>query len=391
VGQRSVDELVTYAKRDNKPILLYFPASYGPYSRSQKHLDDLLCDPRIAKIVGETFVFELYQRYRNEGGQAATRFGINTIQPVLVVLTPAGEPHLKWVVPWNWNAEGHAASAVGQTPEFPRGVNQFAYDLQLWGQEALTLTDKVIEEARLKPKDTVRVIAAAQRAWASSDTEQARHWLGKVAESDDSARNGLAARADWESSLLELSSCMTCKGLNIARNYVARHPAYGLPGARLLAAMGAERAEVEAALFAVLDNSTPVFSDADSPATVHIDINGFVFDALELGANDSALAAARAQVQAAPEDANAFDTLAQVHAARGEYEEAVHAARNGLMHTDDLSTLADVLRTTIRFAEAGSAVDRVWLCRRSLLESMLKFPGENVLFFNAGPAADRKE
>jgi hypothetical protein len=176
------------------------------------------------------------------------------------------------------------------------------------------------------------------------------------------------------------------KGQELARDYVQRFPAHGMSGARLLAASGADPAEVNAAIVAVVESTrygTPPNNDAVVPA----DINGIVYDALDIGAYDAALVAAEAQVTRNPDSPNGYDTLAHVHAARGEFDAAVAIAERGIEVAGRGSPMTETLRSTISQAKNSSVEGIAYECPRNLLQPLLVFPGENLLFVDEFPEA----
>ena len=137
---------------------------------------------------------------------------------------------------------------------------------------------------------------------------------------------------------------MAAASRQAAEDYLQIFPAYGLPAVRMLAVSGAPVAELDESLGKVL----AAMDDAD----VATDLNGFAYDALEMGAMNAAREAATRQLKRQPNQANAYDTLAQVHAARGEYDEARKIVRAGLTQAVDDPHLSVILHQTLASIES---------------------------------------
>jgi hypothetical protein len=96
------------------------------------------------------------------------------------------------------------------------------------------------------------------------------------------------------------------------------------------------------------------------------------------------LAAAEANVSARPEDPNAYDTLAQVQAARDEADAAAASAQRGLELADDCSAIAQQLRQTLCDARL-SRVPVALAGERRLAQDLVMVPGEDELFVTDDP------
>lgn len=349
-------------------MLLYFVAWTSSYRDTYRRLDAFFLHPRVRSVVASRFVFRIYSRNQPVGAAAAQRFGENTLNPVLVVLSPQGDLVLKWVV----------ESAVElQSVD----ADQFAANLTGWSGAATASTQQIVEAAEADPSDVLLAQRAAQRAWARRDGAEFGRWLDAVAAADESPAQGIAARARWQGVLSEVADVTNTASLDAARRYLWEFPAHGMPAARMLAAAGAPAKEVDAAIVAVVRQADLSREEGG----VQADLNAIAYDGLEMGANDGALAAALAQVPGAPTDANAYDTLAQVHIARHEFDRAVEATQRGLEICDWSEPAAETLRATLRQAETRTSTFE-YSCRRQLARSLIRLPGEDLLFVDELPA-----
>jgi hypothetical protein len=365
----TVDDLLARARLENKPVLLYFVARTSLYWGAYRRLDGFFLHPQVSSVVGTRFVFRIYQLGRGGGTAAAARFGVNTLNPVVVILSPHGDVFLRWVL------ESVDSIAGWDAP-------RFAAYLLSWARDARLSTDEVVERATSSPDDLALAQHAAQRFWARGDIPTAKYWLQRVEGSDSSTGKGAAARAAWQGVRIELAQQMSELGKTLAREYIQRFPAHAMPAARLLAAAAADPAEIHSVITGVVEKTLYGAKSEGDPAAVPADINAIVYDALEMGMVDAALVAAESQVLHDPGNPNAYDTLAQVHAARGSYDQAIASAERGLALADRLSPIADTLRSTISEANTSSSVQLSYSCRRRLLEPLLIFSGENLLFVN---------
>lgn len=357
-----VDRVATPRKR---PVLVYLAARGGEGMHEALNL--LFLDRQVIRTLAAQFVYRVYERGTFVGDAAAARLGyaLHDPYPVLIVLTPNGDIHMKWVI-------------AGPEYLYRVGPGQFNYYLTLWANEALKSNAEVIEAARQFPEDQSVTKLAAQRSWAAGDTHEAIRWLTTVAEKPQGAVDGATAQTMWKVALLELSQSFSETGKRIAREYLRQFPLHGMAAARLLALSGAELSEVEAAINSVIETARSDVGADDR--SVRVDFNSIAYDSLRLGALDAALSASQTQVQSDAGNPNALDTLAHVQAARAEYQSAVNTARRGLELVSEDSRMAETLRQTLLIARSGASPSIKTLSRADLLKRLLKAPGDNPLF-----------
>jgi tetratricopeptide (TPR) repeat protein len=365
--------LLDAAQRTGRPIFLYFTTSRSPYYGGQQRLDSLLLHPAVVAVIGRRYIFAICDRANSAGLAVATQLRIDTINPTLVFLTPQGQLTYKWQI------QSYEDIAGWSAPALANWLDVYAT------ADSSQSSDQVFEAATAETANLALQVKAAQRSWALGDYAAAKRWLKAVDEADTTPQRGVAARAAWQSTLLELDEEYRSRGQRLAREYLQRFPSHGLPAVRLLAAMGATAEEINEGIVSIV-KSTVFGRNAENGATVTcIDINSLVFDSLDLGAYDAALVAAEAHVDADPENPNAYDTLAQVQAARGAYDDAISTARQGLQRTEDVSPMADTLRSTIRDAQNRTAPDIGGTSTRQLRQSLITIPGEGKLFYEQLP------
>jgi tetratricopeptide (TPR) repeat protein len=368
----TLNDVRNYARGAAKPIFLYFTTGTAPYYGGQQRLDTLLLHPIVIGIIANRYVFRIFDRARGTGIPAATELGINTINPTLIFLTPQGQ------VTYRWEIGSYADIAGWSAPALANWLDVYS---SVHSQDS----DEVFEAAAADTANLELQIEAAQRSWALANHAATRQWLDGVAAADTSTRRGVAARAAWQSLLIQLDEEYRSRGQILAREYLQRFPSHGMPAVSLLAAAGAESNQINAGIVSIVENTVYGKNAGDNDNATCVDINAVVYDALDLGAHDAALIAAEAQVRADPENANAYDTLAQVQAARGAFDEAVSTAREGLRHVDEVSSMADTLRSTVRDAQHRTASGVGGLSIRQVRQSLTIVPGEGKLFYDQLP------
>jgi hypothetical protein len=363
-NERTFADLVVEATAKGKPILLYFASRMG----ASRRLDFLFTRAEVLDVVAARYVFRIYERGRGVGTTVSTALGLNTLNPVLVVATPGGEIVVKDVV------ESYAAIEALQGPSF-------AAELARWANLAQRSSAEIAAAWSANPSNVGLAAQLAQRAWTKGEGLEARTLLTSIEQSDDNVPIGMRARAAWQRTQLEFAEEVASRARELAESYIARFPSHSMPAIRLLAASGAEQHRLDAAIRRLVD-STRHRGSRNGPndgLSVLVDLNAIVYDALEMGVTDGALYAADIQVRDHPDNANAYDTLAQVYALREDYENAERAARRGLEEVMDDSPIARQLEKTIADA-SDQYVTIDYACRRSLMNRCLRFAGEGQLF-----------
>jgi hypothetical protein len=134
------------------------------------------------------------------------------------------------------------------------------------------------------------------------------------------------------------------RGLALA--HLRKYPANPQEALAVLAAAGADKKTLEAEYKRVIAAT----SDGS-------ELNSLVYTALGAGAFDAALLAAEKQVKLSPDEANPYDSLAEVHHYRGERDKAIATEKIGLGKKATPALLAGMRDNLRRFETAGASSD----------------------------------
>ena len=294
------------------------------------------------KTALEPFLFQTYDGERGEGVAPAIRFRIKGY-PTLIVL------------------DGDGNELVHQLGMSPKEIGKWLKDTA-----ALVRMSETEVKAKLEsePGNLALLHLMANRARSRGDMADLKSWLAKIEARDKSEGRDDAAMAAWEQVGIEMRDVVADKAKTLARSYLERYPAVPGDALALLAASGADRAAVEAAYVKPIE------------AAKGGRLNLLVYSALGAGAYDAALKAAQRQLELIPDDANSYDTLAEVYNYRGDKETAVQMSKKGLAMKDIPPDLAAGMRQNLaRFERGGrdsaikpSSLDRLLMPRTSLRE-----------------------
>lgn len=284
-----------------KPVLLDFGAVW---CAPCKLLDAELGKPELADALA-AFAVTRYDAERGEGAKAAERYQVVAF-PTLVIVDSAGN---------------ELARKDGFDPD---GTGRW---LRRWS--GLALSDAGAQAALAKSPDDVRILwALAARAQARHDDAARRRWLSKIEAADKTPPRAEAAEAAWQRIGLELAEKLRQAARPLLIAYAHGHPGRAAHALELAAAAGADKASLDAELRRAAD------------ATEGDELNNLVYAGLASGALDAALYAAERQQKKSPDDANALDTLAEVHHYRGEHDRAIALEKQALAKMPDSPALA---------------------------------------------------
>lgn len=222
-----------------------------------------------------------------------------------------------------------------------------------------------------RPRDVGLLWQMAQRSRAGKDVAAERTWLGKIEAADRSPGKADAARAAWRRAELTVSERLRKDARQLATAHLRKYPAVPMQALALLAATGADRKTLEAEYKRVIDAT----SDAGM-------LNQLIYTALGAGALDAALMAAEKQVKLTPDEANPYDSLAEVHHYRGEKDKAVATQKTGLGKKAPPELLAGMRDNLKRFERGGpsgdvrtpGSLDRIFEPRMLLVSSASSDP-----------------
>lgn len=268
-------------------------------------------------------MFQKYDGERGNGVAAAQRFRI-TGYPTLIVLD-------------------------GQGNELMRGGFVGPAKLGTWLEEtaASAVSGKAFAALlKKRPRDLALLTQMAQRARASDDAVAERRWLRKIEAADRSPGRPEAASASWRQAELRVVARLEAEARRAAQAHLRRFPGMPMQALAVLAASGADRKTLEA-------EYRRVFAAVNDPGQ----LNGLVYNALGAGAFDAALLGAQKQVKLAPEEANPYDTLAEVHNYRGEKDKAVATEKLGMTKKVEPELLVAMRENLARFEAGGRTPD----------------------------------
>ena len=193
-----------------------------------------------------------------------------------------------------------------------------------------------------RPKDMGLLWQMAQRARASKDVAAERSWLGKIEAADRSPNKPDAAEAAWRRAELAVSDRLNKDARKLALAHLRKYPGNPEQALAVLAASGADKKTLEAEYKRVIAAT----SDGGT-------LNSLAYTALGAGAFDAALMAAEKQVKLSPEEANPYDSLAEVHHYRGDKDKAVATEKIGMGKKAEPALLAG-MRDNLKRFESGS-------------------------------------
>jgi thioredoxin-like negative regulator of GroEL len=307
------------ARKEQKPVLLDFAAVWcGPC----KVLDKELGKPDNARRL-ESFVYQQYDGERGEGVALAERFHV-TFYPTLVVLDAGGTVLMQ-----------------GGPPR-PEEVGKWLDDAA-----AASVSGKALEALiRKRPRDLGLLWKMAERARASKNVTAERTWLAKIEATDRTPAREDAAQAAWRKAELSVSVRLKSDARKLALAHLKKYPGQPEEALAVLAAAGADKKTLEAEYKRVIAATT----DAGT-------LNSLVYTALGAGAFDAALMAAEKQVKLSPDEANPYDSLAEVHHYRGDRDKAIATEKIGLGKKASPGLLAGMRDNLKRFEGSGTSSD----------------------------------
>jgi thiol-disulfide isomerase/thioredoxin len=307
------------ARSTGKPVLIEFSAVWCVPCKA---LAKELAKPENQKRL-ESFVFQNYDGERGEGVALAQRYRV-TGYPTLVVLDASG----------NELARGGSAG--------PEAVGAWLDETSRAAVSGKALQALLKE----RPKDIGLLWQMAQRARASKDIAAERSWLGKIEAVDKSPAKDEASKAAWRRAELAVSDRLNKDARKLALAHLRKYPGNPAQALAVLAAAGADKKTLEAEYKRVIEAT----SDGGT-------LNNLVYTALGAGAFDAALAAAQKQVKLSPEEANPYDSLAEVHHYRGEKDKAIATEKTGMSKKAPPELLAGMRDNLRRFESSGPSGD----------------------------------
>ena len=269
------------------------------------------------------FVFQKYDAERGEGVAAAQRYHVSSYPTLIIV-----------------DGNGNELMRHGFVP---------ADKLGAWLEDSArsAVSGKALKALLAKrPKDVTLLWQMAQRARVSKDARAERSWLGKIEAADKSADRADAAKAAWRRAEMAVTDRLKADARKLAVAHIRKYPKNPMQGLTLLAAAGADKKTLEAEYKRVIDAT----SDGGT-------LNSLVYNALGAGAFDAALLAAEKQVKLTPDEANPYDSLAEVHHYRGDKDKAIATAKTGLGKKAEPELIAGMKVNLKRFEAGGTSGD----------------------------------
>lgn len=344
--ERPVDlplaEVFKAARSAKKPTLLMFSTVW--------------CVPcvQIKKALGqgelrntlEEFVFQEYDAERGEGVAAAEQYGIHGF-PTFVALNPEGM---------------EVARQVGMPPRV------LAAWLRATAEGARLSDAELVSRLKESPQDLPLLVQLARRRKQQGQFEDAARLFERAEQADTSVERGAASEAGWERLEIESKRALQADVRKRLEDYAKRYPRRAHKVAPLLAAAGAESGIVEAAFLKAVEQcevivmrpgtaqlAAPMAPPQMKPEQLEPScrLNELVYEALAAGAYEAALAGALKQVEAAPDAANPYDTLAEVYHCRGDKALALEASKKGLGMKASPEELAEMRLNLARFEGGG--------------------------------------
>jgi thiol-disulfide isomerase/thioredoxin len=291
-----IDEMIKKAKKAGKPLVIDF---YATWCAPCKVFDkDVLPREDVKKALGDV-VFIKYDAEAGTGLEAADRYGISAY-PTFVVVDEAG------------NARFTDTGAM-TSEKFIRWLAQ--------AQVAVLSGPEVKALVKSHGSDPNKLFMAARWYRSDSQPKEADRLYRKVIALDPGNKKGLAADAAWECTELNLYHSVRKRIVESRLSYASRFPSSDRALSAFLMAAWSGRYS-KAKLDAVANR---IASEMPVEGT-----NGAVYKFLATKNHDAALHAAERQVDATPKDANAYDTIAEVHHVRGETKQAVQQSQKAI-------------------------------------------------------------
>lgn len=334
----SMDKHLAASRTDGKPLVLQF---YTSWCGACKRFDStILPDPAVEQAL-EDVSFVRYDAESSAGSVHAKRYGVSAF-PTFIVVDADGEP-------------------VAMIRGLPT-VSRFVSFLE-WGPVHALDEDGV--RALLDTDASSRALLLAARFYATA---------GKLDASVSYYDRVLATVADarapdiaWERTLIASAGGELRPLATAAAAYVAEHPraAHMLDALGLAVVAGGlsddeDRQVARAVIAAVADDATA--------------LNDIAYTLLAADRLDVALEAANAQLAVTPDEANAWDTLAEVHHYRREKDRAIEAADRAIELAQSLSQRAIFEQNKRRFAadvhRGTSAVSAIRTKTQTLLADL---------------------
>jgi hypothetical protein len=197
-----------------------------------------------------------------------------------------------------------------------------------------------------RPKDIALLWKLAERARASKDSPVERKWLSRIETTDKTIGKEAAAQASWRKAEIAVADRLRKEARALALAHLRKYPANPQEALAVLAAAGADKKTLEAEYKRVIAAT----SDGS-------ELNSLVYTALGAGAFDAALLAAEKQVKLTPDEANPYDSLAEVHHYRGDRDKAIATEKIGLGKKAAPALLAGMRDNLKRFETAGASSD----------------------------------
>jgi thiol-disulfide isomerase/thioredoxin len=287
-----LESVVAQAARDGKPLVIEF---YTTWCQPCKVFDArVLPDPKVqAELANVRFI--RYDAERGSGIAAAEKFRINSY-PSFLAVDEKGEVRMK-------------SSGGSEEPAW------FIEFLQR-SSVAVQTEDRVLAARKRAPGDA-RIAEATGRWYVLQDRPaDALVHLDAAVAADKRNALGVAAEAAWMAAgirrTLEFRARVTKDLLAYVRSYPGGNDA------------------IEALTAATVDGSLPAAERrvlwemvVDANKARASALNEIAYHALAAGELDTALVAAKRQLELAPDTANSHDTLAEVHHHRREKAEAL--------------------------------------------------------------------
>jgi thioredoxin-related protein/Tfp pilus assembly protein PilF len=322
-AQPPIADLIAQAKKEGKPLIIDF---YAVWCRPcKKFKKEVLPKPEVQKALASV-IFHQYDAEKGNGKKAAKRYAVRGFPTFAVI---------------DGNGKLRTRRMGFQT------VDRF---VALVDRAQVDVLDKAGVQQLLarKGKDPRTLLAVARWYRGQGDWKQADALYQRAVKADPGNAQGIAGKAAWE--------CLQLQRYHKARAWVVRTNAGFIrrfPSApvaltafeRIATALPqAERDKLAAAMLpGMKDDATR--------------LNSAVYVFLAVGTLDAALAAAKRQVELAPNKANPYDSLAEAHHYRGEQQAAVAAAKKAIALAANKPAQLPTLRANLkRFSAPGKRV-----------------------------------
>jgi thiol-disulfide isomerase/thioredoxin len=335
----SMDKHLATSEADGKPLVIEFYTSWcGACKRFAR---SVLPDPSVERAL-EDVTYVRYDAESASGSVHAKRYGVRGFPTFIIV-----------------NAAGHAVATIRGLPTTSRFVSFLE-----WGPVHALDEDGL--RARLQTDSSPRTLLLAARFYASEGDlgTSVTYYDRALATLDDPTRLPDIA---WERALIASAGGALRPLADAAAAYVKTHPSAG----HVLDALGL--AIIPGALDDAEANAVArgLIADVADDAAA---LNDITYTLLAADALDVALEAANAQLAIAPDDANAWDTLAEVHHYRRDMEAAVDAANEAIGRAESFSQRAIFEENKRRYGDevhrGTIAVDTITTKTQTLLADL---------------------